>query len=203
MLGGYTVKDTKPEHKKSIFEKMGLIERVEDEDPINPNIERKPDAIISNSKNLNIIKEHSIQSTKETLLKTDEIYDKFNVNSSGVNTLFIIENFTKALPDYLPIEVKRDSVLNIISSSGMKLENLLVDGNDKLKCLKKFSEKLSKDTKDIVLKYENEIKILNEKINIYNQSIEDRKNLQDEQLAVIEYETQKINNIIQFIASSK
>jgi hypothetical protein len=196
---------------KSVFEKFGLIEKVE--------LETESKVGEANQKE-NEVRAEAMHEVKEVaadnvdnlrkadtgednlkLLRVDEIYKNSNIESEGINSLFIIESFLKALPDYLPIGVKRESVLNIISSSGMKLESLILDGNGKLKCLKGFSQAFSYEVKDTVSKYESEIRKLSERINNYERVISGMKNLQEEQSAVVEYETERINNILQFVAS--
>lgn len=137
---------------------------------------------------------------KKKLFSTEDIYRNYNIKSQGINSLFIVESFLKALPDYLPMDVKRESTLNIVSSSGVRIESLVKDGNDKLMCLKEFSQSFSSDASDTIAKCENEIRKLTEKINSYKNAINDMKKLQEEQEAVVRYEAERINNILQFIS---
>lgn len=194
---------------KSVFEKMGLVEKVqipavEEGQLTGAEIHELHTGMAGAKENTRDKREYSGISPggieKRRLLKAGEIYDNFNINSKGTNSLFIIESYLKALPDYLPNDVKRDSILNIITSSGMDISNLLADGREKLKCLKGFSQTFSQEVKDTVKLYESEIRKLSEVISDYNKVIEDIKSLEEEQGAVIDYETDKINNIMQFMA---
>jgi hypothetical protein len=136
---------------------------------------------------------------KKKLLKIDEIYKNYDINSNGINSLSIVESFQKALPDYLPTDVKRQSILNIISSSNVQVESLVKDGSDKLNCLKDFSKSFTEESRDVISNFEDEIKKLNEKINSYKTAIDNMKKLQSEQDFTVKYEMDKINNIMQFI----
>lgn len=192
---------------KSVFEKLGLMEKVpatinfeaeqennecqEDRQEVLPDkIEKIEEPLI----------QAQIKSQNKKLLGITEIYNNFNVKSEGINSLFIIESFSKALPDYLPANVKRESVLNIISSSGLSLGSLITDGNVKLKYLKEFSQSFSEEIKNAHIKYEAEIQKLSAIIDNYHREINEIDALKEEQVSIVEYEIKRIDEIIQFIA---
>lgn len=231
--------------RRSILEKLGLIEKVENEDveniqaagneEINNPVETEKSQFINHMKKAEIQLEPNDNSAvktsdnsavktsdkislttnaedlseesedpvalvrKKKLLKIAEIYKNYEINTDGINSLSIVESFQKALPDYLPTDVKRQSILNIIESSNVKVENLIKDGNEKLNCLKEFSQSFSNESNEVVSNFEKEIKKLNEKINNYKTAIDNMKNLQTEQDFTVKYEMEKISNILQFI----
>lgn len=189
------------EAKKSLLEKIGLVEKVQ---PKNNSVkEVSSEKKETDSKKVINIQKKEDQFNTDSLLKVDEIYTKYNLPGDGTNTVFIIDNFLKALPDYLPEEVKKQSVLSIISSSGMSVDNLLKDGNHRLKLLKSFLEDFSNHTNNAISQNEMEIRKLTEKIQKCKRDIENKRKLIDGQKATIEYETQKIVKIIDFIDSKK
>jgi hypothetical protein len=204
--------------KKSILEKFGLVEKVpvENEHDFNESgqevltevekahVEKVHNADIKIEVNNTFEQEDpTVEMRNKRLSRAEEIYEKYNINNQGINSLFIVENFLKALPGYLPIDVKRESMLNIISSSGVKVENLTSDGNDRLKCLNDFSQSFSYNAKDSISRCESEIKKLSEKVNSYKKAIDGMKELQEEQEAVVRYEVERINNILQFISPQR
>jgi hypothetical protein len=206
--------------KKSILEKFGLIEKVQidtekenDYKKAEESIDVKPQKVFE-EKVSDVDVKSEIKNTVETddliagmknkkLFKVDEIYRNYNTESQGINSLFIVESFLKALPDYLPVDVKRESTLEIVASSGVKIESLIKDGDCKLKCLKEFSQYFLDDASDTICRCENEIRMLNEKINNYKKIIDDMKKLEEEQSGVVMYEIQRINNILGFVNSEK
>lgn len=135
----------------------------------------------------------------DKILQTNEIYNKSNIEKNDINTVFIINSFIKALPENLPVEIKRQSVLNIIIASGMNLENLIEDGNNRLSILNTYINEFSKETENTIIQYQMEIENLNKKIDEYKNNIKTRDKLQQEQNAIITYEIQKIEEIIGFI----
>ncbi|HCX63306.1 MAG TPA: hypothetical protein DHU59_12840 [Clostridiales bacterium] len=218
--------------RRNILEKLGLIEKVENESQVNNSNEDIAEEQIAKTEIekpqfTEVIKNKIQDDVKETeteaetvvigsndndpiavvkrkkLLKIDEIYRNFDILTEGINSLAIVESFQKALPDYLPTEVKRQSILNIIASSNVKVESLLRDGNDKLRCLNDFSEAFTKESNEVVSDFEKEIKKLTEKINNYKTAIDNMKKLHTEQDFTVKYEIEKINNILQFIEPEK
>jgi len=201
--------------KKNILEKLGLVEKVSNDNDIINKTEADRVAEIGNAHFSSQINKDGVKEEvnytedpialvkKKRLLNVEEIYKNYDIDSQGINSLSIVESFQRALPDYLPTDVKRQSILNIIASSNVQVENLVSDGNDKLKCLKDFSQLFSNESNDIILKFENDIKKLDEKINSFKKAIEEMKKLQNEQDFSVKYEIEKINTILQFIGHEK
>ena len=215
--------------RRSILEKLGLIEKIENEAGDNEQSIKEEEQIIpvgtekpqlkkseipingqydANEKPATEVKPANAVKdwidpvavvSKKKLLKIEEIYKNYNVNSEGIKSLCIVESFQKALPDYLPKDVKRESILNIIASSNVQVESLIKDGNDKLNCLKDFSQLFINESNDIILNFENEITELNEKIKQFKTAIDNMKSLQNEQDFTVKYEIDKINNILEFL----
>lgn len=203
--------------KKSIFEKFGLVEKVQSDEAAIPDTPREDELEMLAAPVMGAIHKDtdaapSVKATavdpieninRKTILSIEEIYSKYSIKSEGINSMSIVESYLKALPVYLPIDVKRDTTLNIIKSSGVKLENLILDGNYKLKCLKDFSEYTYQDASEMVTLCENEVKILNQKINSYKKAISDMKKLLEEQDFLINYEVDKLNTIMGFVGEEK
>lgn len=218
--------------RRSILEKLGLIEKIENEDNNNEQSVQETDQVIPAETEKAQLKKSEVQvdeqlNTKEKtpevkpvkvaenvedpitavskkrLLKIEEIYKNYDVNSEGIQSLSIVESFQKALPDYLPTDVKRESILNIIASSNVQVESLIKDGNDKLNCLRDFSQSFINESNNIISNFENEIAELNKKINRFKTAIDNMKNLQSEQDFTVKYEIDKINNILEFLNPEK
>lgn len=133
------------------------------------------------------------------LTSVDSIYEENNVALVDLNTIFIAETYLKTLPDYLPNELKRKAVLDIILSSGLSADKLLKDGEERKKVLNNFLQRFSQTTEKIIRNYENEILKLSESIQANKKSIIERKELQEEQIAIINYEIQRLQRIINFL----
>ena len=202
------------ENKKSLFEKLGLVEKVQhapEEETIettlgetNKNLQRKinpPAEKVNPFMNDVDTKSNSFKFDKHNDIK--EVYNIYNLKIDGINTIFIIENFLKALPEYLPEDVKRQSLFDIIASSGMNIENLITDGSERLKSLNSFFDQFSTNTNKNIQEREKDIEVLVKKINQCKVEIDGLKQLKDAQKATIDYETQKVSNILHFVKPSK
>jgi len=184
----------------SIFEKLGMVERIEEQNDKTAQSQNISQEEVQ-GKVINIREEDSIRLGK--LSSVQDIYKKAGLPTQLTNTIFIIDGFAKALPESLPTAVKRQSVLNLISTSGMDIQALLIDGKKRLKELSNFAQNFSNKADDTIAKNEAEIKELMEKINDHKRQIEELKNLKQEQRAVVDFESQKIKGIIEFIEETK
>ncbi|WP_106023991.1 hypothetical protein [Clostridium thermopalmarium] len=81
----------------------------------------------------------------------------------------------------------------------MDIEDLIQDGKKRLDVLNSYTIEIEKETEQIIKEYENKIQELYKKIDEYKKIISERGIFQEEQKAYIDYETQKIENIIKFV----
>lgn len=194
--------------KKSIFERLGMIERVDQvpgdsEEPVSSESENEIEKPLfsGDTKNDNAKNETTKNDNVriDRVMNIQEIYRNLNLAPGGINTVFIIDSFSKALPENLPTAVKRQSVLNLISTSGMNVEDIIKDGKSRLAGLDNFLQSYVDKTDEVIAKNEAEIKLLEQKINEHKKYISEKKKLKQEQKALVEYESQRIQNIVQFI----
>jgi hypothetical protein len=202
------------ENKKSLFEKLGLVEKVQTapEEETDLSITEEGSESFVNRINAPVEKPNPFVAEileKPNTFKFDrhnevsEVYNIYNLKLDGINTIFIIENFLKALPEYLPEDVKRQSLFDIIASSGMNMETLITDGSERLKSLNAFFEQFSTNTNKNIQEREKEIELLVKKINQCKTEIQGFEQLRDTQKATIDYEVQKVSNILRFVNPSK
>ncbi|OGO77026.1 MAG: hypothetical protein A2Y23_03380 [Clostridiales bacterium GWB2_37_7] len=192
-------------NKKPLLERLGLIEPIlksEKEEDFNM---FDDDAAItsevrlaSDNDELSDNQERADKATVEKL-PIKEIFEKFGLETKETNTVYLIESFIKALPNNLPADVKRQSIINLISASQLDIICLLKDGNRRLEVLNSYSEDFSNNIAEIIASNEKQIRKLNERIAYHNRIIEDKQKLRENQKAEIEFEIQKISNIIEFI----
>lgn len=208
--------------KKSLFEKLGLLEKIdyqaqieEEENDINelPKVKSNETKVVSHeiAKDNNDVVLHEPENAKnishninevnylDKPLSMKEVYEKYNIDHEVVKTIFIIERFLKALPVNLPNDVKRQSVLNIISASNMNVDILLKDGNDRVDILNTFLNVMTMDTENIINDSRKEIEKLEKEISKYKEMICKREELQKEQNSMIEYEIDSIKSITNFL----
>lgn len=204
--------------KKGILEKLGLIELVEDKKtegetiavaPTQPEGEKKAEPIVVASPIEKAEIKEPIQTgiedkldvliesyEKNKFLSIEELYRNKNLDRDTKQTIFIAEVFMKALPENLPIDIKKKSALNIIEASGLKKEDLLNDAYIRIDALNTVLEDVVNKTAEIKAKNDLSIKELEERIQMLKRSVEERMAFEEKQSSIIEYEIQRIINIV-------
>lgn len=211
--------------KKSIFEKFKLVEKIEEESEIknedhesleaednnkeyeiNKNTQEKLDktngTVIENLNNEKNNKDEEHKDNKvnmDRVSSLEEIYNKFSMENDNTKKIYIIDSFFNALPGNIPTEIKKQSVINIIAASGMNLDNLIKDGKQRVNVLSGFLKDFSKNTEEKVNLYQAKIEELMKEIEDLKQKINKKENLKNEQKSLIDYEVQKIINIMESV----
>jgi len=127
-----------------------------------------------------------------------EIYSSYDMENSDVNTIFMLGNFINALPDNLPYEVRKQSVMNIIQASKTDFRKLISDGEKRLDILNQFGKEYHNSTIYKIDEHKAEIIRLNNLINSYKEEIYIKETMLEEQNNIIKYEAEKIGGIINF-----
>lgn len=140
----------------------------------------------------------TIDIKQNSKLTAQEIYSLNGIENTNVNTIFMLGEFINALPESLPIEVRKKSIISIINSSNMNLDNLLADGKKRLDALDKFSGEYHVSTTNTMEGYKEKIAELRKLISTYEEQIGINETLLKEQSNIVKYESDKINNIIEF-----
>lgn len=192
--------------KKNIFEKLGLVEPVEeehvdfseldnfvptdDEEEQTQKIEEKLDVLIESYE-------------RDKLMTVEDVYRKANLNKNIKETVFMVDVLMKALPENLPSDIKRESVSNIMKASDMKIEELLNDAYQRIDALNNVLEQTVQVTEQVNAKNEGTIRELEKRIDELRRDIQGRLKFQESQNSALEYEIQKVINIVEFIKGKK
>ena len=140
---------------------------------------------------------------KNKMMTIDDIYRTSRMEADKKKTIFMVDVFQKTLPENLPLDVKRASVMNIMDVSSINLENLLSDAYKRIDALNNVLEETVQTTENVVKKNEASIKELENRIKELKKVTEARQQFQEDQTSVIEYEIQKIIGIVDFIKPKK
>ncbi|MCL2740012.1 MAG: hypothetical protein FWE47_02320 [Oscillospiraceae bacterium] len=129
-----------------------------------------------------------------------DLYETYGKKASGTDTIFIIDDFAKSLPDNLSKNIKRQSVLNILEASKIELDTLVNDGVERIDSLNAYLSSFAERTSEIISSNEVEVSELEEKIKKLKRTIKERERLQQKQENAIELETHKIRTALDFVA---
>ncbi len=201
----------------SMLEKMRVVEKVSDDVPnttkkVNNNTTNhsnsqknytiqepvQVDVKTSKSTNDNNFKVEQEKTKYEKIFSIEEIYSMNRIENSNINTIFMLGNFINALPENLPYDVRKYSIMNIINASNADLNMLLSDGKKRLDTLSQFAHDYTNKTNAAVAKHKEEITKLRQLIDYYEEQIKIKESMLEEQGNIIKYENQRINNIISF-----
>lgn len=192
--------------KRNIFEKLGLVEPVEEEvvdfseldnfvlapaeEEQVQKIEEKLDVLIESYE-------------RDKLMTVEDVYRKANLTRNVKETVFMVDVLMKALPENLPSDIKRESVTNIMKASEMKIEDLLNDAYQRIDALNNVLEQTVQVTEQVNAKNEGTIRELEKRIDELRKDIQNRLKFQENQNSALEYEIQKVINIVEFIKGKK
>ncbi len=140
---------------------------------------------------------------KNKLLSIEDIYRNSRLTTDSKRSIFIADVFLKTLPENLPVDIKRNSLLNILNVSAINIEELLTDAFQRIDSLNTVLENTVNGTEDLVKKNEMSIRELEARIEELRHITEIRRKFQEDQNTLIEYEIQRIINIVDFIKPKK
>lgn len=188
--------------KKTLLERMGLVEPEEEfnQDELIESLQQQSqeiDELISEN-------EAPLASLEfgedEDFLTVSEVYDKAGISNLD-KSIFKVEEFGNNLPDNLPSDVKRQSVIGILTVSGLELEGLFADAEYRINALKEVSTVTTEKSSLVIVEKEQEIADLLNKIDSLKQGVFDRKKSQEIQDELIDKELVKISQILKFIST--
>jgi len=200
--------------RKNIFEKLGLIEAIDEKgsdldessgenekEDFLENLGSEPtENFENNAKEIEDKLDVLIGAyEKNKLLTVDEIYRNSRLETDTKKTIFMADVFLKALPENLPLDVKKESLLNIMKVSSISPDTLLTDAYQRIDSLNTVLENTVQSTQTIVQGNQASIKELEKRINELNKIIEERRKFEEDQNTLIEYEIQKIISIVDYI----
>lgn len=202
----------------SVFEKLNLVEKV-DVETINNKV-AEMDSVddvneMDDTRDYDDIEENEIsyesinndnynmgQKNKfESNMTINEIYSTYDLANSNINTIFMLGNFINALPENLPYDIRKKTVMNIINASNTDLNKLISDGEKRLSVLKQFADEFYSTIEASISNSNAEIAKLSALIESYKEQINIKTTMLEEQNHIIKYEAQKINSIIDFFSN--
>ena len=142
----------------------------------------------------------SVEDYTDRYLDIDELYDVLSLPSKRTDTIFLVEEYIKTLPDSLPDDSRREIVRRIVSASGFDYDLLMGDGVLRVKMLKDYAERFARQTDEYIASRQAELDDLDQQIMRIRRLIEIRKGLHKKQFFAIEAEAQRLKEILTFIS---
>jgi len=140
---------------------------------------------------------------KNKLLSIDDIYRNARLTLDTKKSIFMVDILSKTLPENLPIDVKRETVLSLMNVSELKKDNLLNDAYQRIDTLNTVLEDTVETSEEIIEKNNKTVEELKKRIKELESINEERLEFQQDQNTLIEYEIQKIINLVDFVKPKK
>jgi len=140
---------------------------------------------------------------KNKLLSIEDIYRNARLTLDTKKSIFMVDILSKTLPENLPIDVKRETVLSLMNVSDLKKDNLLNDAYQRIDTLNTVLEDTVETSEEIIEKNNKTIEELKKRIEELESINEERLEFQQDQNTLIEYEIQKIINLVDFVKPKK
>lgn len=140
---------------------------------------------------------------KNKLLSIEDIYRNARLTLDTKKSIFMVDILSKTLPENLPIDVKRETVLSLMNVSDLKKDNLLNDAYQRIDTLNTVLEETVETSEEIIEKNNKTIDELKKRIEELESINEERLEFQQDQNTLIEYEIQKIINLVDFVKPKK
>lgn len=132
----------------------------------------------------------------------EQIYEAYGQKSDTINTIYIIDAFSKALPASLNEDEKRDCIQKTMQSLSININELLLDASSRAESLTCFLENFKEYTDQIINSCTQEVKNMEAEIAKYKKEISARTNLKSKQEEDINREISNIKDILSFISNS-
>jgi len=142
---------------------------------------------------------HLSENYTDRYLDIDELYDALSIKTKRTDTIYLIEEYLKTLPDSLPDESRREIVAKIVAASGFDFDLLMGDGVLRVKMLKEYAERFARHTEEYVSSRNAELDELEQQIVRVRRMVENRRELHKKQFFAIEAEAQRLKDILTFI----
>jgi len=142
----------------------------------------------------------SVDDYTDRYLDIEELYDVLSLQSKRTDTIFLVEEYLKTLPDSLPDDSRREIVRKIVAASGFDYDLLMGDGVLRVKMLKDYAERFARQTDEYIASRQAELDDLDQQIMRVRRLIETRKELHKKQFFALEAEAQRLKEILTFIS---
>ncbi|MCL2248012.1 MAG: hypothetical protein FWC13_01955 [Oscillospiraceae bacterium] len=136
----------------------------------------------------------------ERYLNINELYEALALRPRKTDSVYLIEEYLRTLPDSLPDSSRREIVNKIITASGFDYDMLMGDGVLRVKMLKEYAERFARHTDDYIAARHAEIESLEHQVVRAKKLLESRRDLHKRQFFTIEAEAQRLKEILTFIS---
>lgn len=131
-------------------------------------------------------------------VSVEEIYAENELSDLSASILKV-EEIKSVLPDNLPNDAKKSSVIGMMGVSHLKVEDVLIDADKRISTLNGALKQFTDETITEVTTNEDKIAELENQINELKEKNIERKKSQEDQELIVNTEVKKIQSIVTFV----
>ena len=182
--------------KVSVFEKMGLVKSIE----IPQEVAAPEENILFETDDQFVqIDIDSLCDVDQTqLLQIENIYEKAGLSGKEAS-IFKVAEIVESLPEELSTRQKREIALKLLGTMHLCLEELLIDGQQRLSALMEAESKFNEETEMSVISFKEEIKKLESRIDELKENVIFSQKQNEAETFLLEEEIDKVNHLLVFI----
>lgn len=136
----------------------------------------------------------------EDVSSIEEIYKASEMDDVS-KSIYRVDEIRSVLPNSLASSTKKESVLGMMQVSGISVEEVIQDAENRKAVLDSVLQSFTESTVKTIEKNTEEIQELEDRINALKEEINNRKLSQEKQEEIINQEIEKIKSIIDFITT--
>lgn len=183
--------------KVSVLEKMGLVK----------SIEMPQEEVVTSEENIlfeaedqfvQIDKENMCEVDLSQLLQIETIYEKTGLSGKEAS-IFKVAEIVESLPEELSTRQKRAVALKLLGTMHLCLEELLIDGQQRLTALMEAESKFNEETEMNVTSFKEEIKRMESRIDELKEKVIFSQKQNEAETVLLEEEIDKVNHLLVFI----
>lgn len=183
--------------KVSVLEKIGLVKSIEmpQEEVATPE-----ENILFEAENqfVQIDRENMCEVDLSQLLQIETIYEKAGLSEKEAS-IFKVAEIVESLPEELSTRQKREIALKLLGTMHLCLEELLIDGQQRLTALMEAESKFNEETESNVTSFKEEIKRLESRIDELKEKVIFSQKQNEAETVLLEEEIDKVNHLLVFI----
>lgn len=178
-----------------LLEKMKLIEKIPEATDYNAN-----DTSYDTYDEEPVSVEYSEGCAADTLV--EDVYVQNDMHDKA-HSIFKVEELTNSLPKEMVTETKRTSVLSILDSFGLTTEEVVTDGENRVKILDSVKTQLNIDSENLIADKRSEIEEHKKAIAILEADISANVDNTKRSNEAIETEIKRITGLVEFMGGTK
>ena len=151
------------------------------------------------------MEEETVEVNTNSVSQDNLVSDIYNQNnlSDLSKSIFKVEELVNSLPKEMPNDTKKATVLSILTSFGLTVDEVVADGTSRKTMLNAALNEIATENKDVVSNNNRDIELKKQEIQELEKDNASRETVIKNTENKIEIETKRISDLIAFVGGEK